>query len=593
MTSSWGFGTVKLVNQRARSWFAIFFAAFVGLTISIVRSGKFEFFADDYVFLPLAGQSSNLVALAVTPLFGHFSPIAWSLHWVVANVPAPAVAAHLIMYSITTASSVLTAVILLKLTKNMWVGAIGALLVAGSEINVRTFNWWSAFAQDAPQVPLLLLTILLYWRLGEKERKSWLTLSSFMLVGTLNFLSYELAVLTPVFLYCSNVIRFGSYRIFGVKGTLQFAGFSALGLIGSSIFIASRVLTNAQTAEFDVVAFAKYFSAFLANSLAALASIPPIDSWAWTGFTLTVLALILFYFMNDSSVERIRLFFAAVTPYFLIIAVFAYARSGFESSEVYPGYPQDFQYHILTNAWLVVVILTLSTKYTGVATSARIGSFLATLLVASPLMFGADPGGKISLNLGQKILVSNIRDRLESLGPGEFVLNQQIPFVLPQFGAYSMLGSAVQVIEPALTNRVFSGVTPFVLDPTSGKFVLAFDLPWTTDTSQSGCYANTKVSGGWNTMTARARSGDYVLASLINKEEVSAEINAILETPDGLIETFPLGNIRSKSGVLGFEVPITPDSNRGTKSVTLVGMQILSTSKSEPCLRNFSIHSRG
>ncbi len=579
----------QLKFQSVKHQVPTLLATLLGLMLAHFRAGDFEFFADDFVFLPLAYGRNDPLALSVTPLFGHFSPVAWILHWLVANSLSPATTVAVLVMSITATTSILVGILVKHLTRNSWIAAAASFLVAGSEVNVRTFNWWSAFAQDAPQVPLLLLTIFFYLRLGELGKKHNLNFGFFAFFGTLNLLSYELAILTPIFLICINALRSADFRVRGARPSLQNSALILISVLDLLVFITARVLTSAQTADFNIAAFMKYAFVFFANSFAILLSVPPISSWSWSGFAVLLFVGLLVAGINLRVRENLTFILALVLPYALTVALFSYSRSGFESESDYPGYPLDFQYHVLTNTWLVIGLLTVLSKVLGEKTSMRVSWILLLLLIASPAIFGKDPNGALSLNSTQRALVSNIRTNLENLKPGEFVINHQVPFVLAQFGSYSMLSSTVQVLQPDYQDRVFSGLHPYILDKETGKLVDSKSLPWVVGTSPEACQKATQVNGGWNLDIQQAGSGDLVLANIAGNVGQATRVSAILKTPEGDIETYGLGVLRTNETQIGFQIPFTPDSNRGVKSVTLVGLQVLSHASPEICLSGIRI----
>lgn len=565
------------------------------------------FWQDDFVFLTQAKEMGLSWDLVMTPLFTHFSPIAWLYHWLVEATGDEWWIARTLMALTLLSIALGLYAVLREYVVGQWLSFLAGATIVLSIMNARNLSWWSAYVQDVPQVVLLLLTVWAWLRLSRTNKPIYA--AAVGLGGLLNCLAYELGYLLPIFLAGASLFRVQKVRDALRQTRMQWAALAVTVVFAIGGVAYNRLAVPSDVPKASLAKLLELFAAFFPGStITAITGFPPPDSWLVVAVIVVVLASLLGLLARMGAVSLASLL-GWLIPVLTVSAALSIARAGYDVGSGFPTYPGDYQYQPLMVTWTVLFIALSASNVVNLAADnvakrySQVVTVWAVALVGLTLI--ATVSGSYSSNavlrqLGTGGSGATYARTLMNLGLDQYVVNRSVPFVSASFGKYSSL----QVDAPLLgisPGKVMSGINPqWITD--AGELVplgLAESRVLLTPGPGERCIDLAKVAGSpgnFRTPAFRASSGEVLLLNAVQPAKAKIAIYTLYGLPDGQTRAQEIGNADKGSTSIAFEVPWEPDTNRGVVSVDPFGLQLQGLSAAHlPCfaeLRAFQAPSR-
>lgn len=532
-----------------------------GILVFLRHLNNGSFVQDDFIFLRLLQESESPIGLVITPLFGHFSPMAWMLHLIVHINGTTWIAALIVSSLFVFASAMMLALVARRLGAPLLLSSAIAFVWPLSLANERLMSWWSAFANDSPQTLFLLISVFGF--IGVLQNKNVALNVSISIAGTLlSFASYELAMLTPIFLVAVIPLVDVSERnkqrrayISIIIGNFAFAFL---------FFLWSRMVLPQTSSTGDISSAGKSVFAFISTDIAAISGLAPPSNWR---DSVIVVLLVATAVLCASILGKIvGKFLFGLVPVLGVAAALAYARSGYDVDLDFPHYPMDLQYHSLSTAWFYLLATLAVGEFLKVYSRANKSRYLAPSLLIAPTLLGflmADfTPYDISDNKNMRELARSYESELSMITPDQFVANENTPFVLPIFGYYSTLSSTVHVTNYPQSAQILGGNEPLVFDE-HGK------LKPFLYTVGTGCFKPQSIEGGFRVEIVPSSAGSTVGLKIPEAVAGNRTINGVFIDSDGGYKTMALGEIQSTDELMLTKVPLVPNEERGAQDLAL------------------------
>lgn len=591
----------EAMRQRAVSLQA--FAVVLGLAgiaaLSLARTRRAFFWQDDFVFLTQARDSSLTIDYLASPLFTHFSPVARASHWFIANVAPGWASIRASMFLILLATALLMVIFAVRIGAAVPIAFAFASLWLFTSSQIRTTSWWSAFIQDVPQVPLLLAALIVW--LAIHRRPSALLSTSLVVLLLLNGLAYEMGYLAPIFIVASSILLpegLETVRRWRRDQVLLLALAASISIF-FVWFNQTRYAPDLPPAS--VLAVGKSAVAFAGGGTTpALFGLAPFDTWSGVLLGLSLLTALALLSVWGVPGRRVSLLAALSVPFAAVAGTLAVARAGLESGQEVPHYPLDLQYQPLALAWIACwFAVVLSARCESSARNPDRRKAQVAIAVLAAVMAGALTGHllqvsqdeRVVLQSGQMGLARDYETALNSMSGSQYAVERSVPFVLPQFGAYSLLSSAAAVFSPSSRPKVLFGEQPVWVDEL-GAHPLA-DIGSRADTGERQAKACAILDGSNRVFSvpANAETGELVSGRISSSPEADLRLGVVLRS-DGTDTFGPIGEVRSGLTSFAYQVPLVPNAMRGADRATLVRLDIeaLGSASTEACLGDLTVN---
>lgn len=539
----------------------------------LARSFRAFFWQDDFVFLTQAREAALSWSYLTTPLFTHFSPIARAWHWMISHSSTGWTGVRVSMFLVLFAGGLLLTVFAIRLGATMWLAVAAGALWLLNPAQLRTAAWWSAFVQDVPQVPLLFAALILWVRFARRGGK--VTAAVLLLTLVLNGLAHELGYLSPIFLAAAVLLtseggrhlRSSAYRMFAVSVVIS-AGFIWV----NSTYYAPD-LPNPTP-----LALLRSTAAFVGG-----ASVPALLGQApWTTWPSVMAGVLGFVAMAVLVVWRlkenhIKFLVGLFMPMGAVAFTLAFGRAGLENGDGVPRYPLDLQYQPLALAWAVSWFAVCLSRPTREAKHRPKGAFSSGILAASlwtslvAISVGVQDlaqNERVILQFGQLGVSRVYKESLAALGPGEFAVQQSVPFVLPQFGEYAFLSTAAAVFDPGRPAPILAGDKAVALDAEIGQRPLA--KADTVPLKPAPCQI-VSPDGEPVSVQVTAKTGETLLGHLAADRRVTVALSGTTQDSKGAFATWSFGPpfVIDGQTTFAFTVPLQPNQERGVTATEL------------------------
>ncbi len=580
-------------SVRSQFFWLILFLAVTSSGLSWWRTRKQYFWQDDFIFLIQAKQSTFSWDLFSKPLFTHFSPVAWCLHFLVANNGMSWGLAQLIMIFIVGLSALTLGYLVMLLGGSKLASSVAVVAYGTSVIHLRSMAWWSAFVQDMPLVALLFVG-LIFWYLSLRKT-TWWAICGTLFFCLLSGFAYEPGYLYPLFIAAFVALLYSS----GVRPEgnrlILIATFFGCVVICLALFLYHKLNYAGLSPGHSWSDVLRLVGAFLGASTGPL-MIGLAPSTTWPPVIVGALFVLAPFVIGAIVLGRKGVFFATAwgVPYFALAGALAYARAGFDLKSGVPGYPRDYQYHGLSTAWTILCLVLLIEQLAKCKYKTRHLRFTICLLLFSNVSISSQAmlATKVAMNSNENLVSRKYAQTMQGLPNDDvYFVDRRVPVILEQFGGYARLFSAREVFGSSST-PVLSGTSPIWIDDQGNTRKLREDRILTsTVLGAESIQRCVQPLEDWTRILFEPIEQGSILSIQIRvvTESERLEVLALLGSHETQI-VWPLGYITGHESSLSFEVPNTYSGRTNASSLPLNAVQIIGLSRgSSICFGSVSI----
>lgn len=348
-----------------------------------------------------------------------------------------------------------------------------------------------------------------------------------------------------------------------------------IALDGFFIVLSKLKYAGAQIGSPHLLSFLKLVFYYVGDLIPITLGSAPVSNWL-----AIILGFALFSTLIAVGLRRSQnpwgIYLGAI---FIILNAFSLAigRSQFEIPDTtLPIYPQDLIYSSTSIAWILIILGVVSKKFNNPKHGILYALSLCLILVLNISVFSAHKMTKIQSYVGGINAARQYKTSLMKIPLKGFAIDNQVSFVLPQFGQYAQLSSVNKVLRA--NAKIGLGDFPYLISPSGSltrvqswqpvDFVISKDTGYARDT---GAFKNKqsyiRISGFQN-----VNNGDLVTITMQRNYAIRNGVTIMLVYSDGIFLSY---DYQGQGSTIGLEVPKL-FATRSTKDMsTLKAIQII------------------